>query len=66
VFDLNKLAPTYPESMVLKPPIFSVYYDVADMKPVDGEIWRLELAGLIADKEALDRRRDRCAFLRRT
>ena len=51
IFDPNKLAPTYPESMVLKPPTFNAYYDVDDVKPVDGAKWRLELAGLIADRK---------------
>ena len=51
LFDPNKLAPTYPESMVLKPPTFNAYYDVDDVKPVDGATWMLELAGLIADKK---------------
>jgi DMSO/TMAO reductase YedYZ molybdopterin-dependent catalytic subunit len=50
LFDPNKLAPTYPESMVLKPPRFNAYYDVEDVKPVNGDAWRLELAGLIEDK----------------
>ena len=50
LFDPNKLAPTYPASMVLKPPKFNAYYDVMDVKPVKGSDWRFELAGLIADK----------------
>jgi DMSO/TMAO reductase YedYZ molybdopterin-dependent catalytic subunit len=50
IFDPNKLAPTYPESMVLKPPKFNAYYDIMDVKPVDGATWRLELAGLIDTK----------------
>ena len=53
LFNPNKLAPTYPASMVLKPPKFNAYYDVMDVKPVDGSRWRLELGGLIADKRAL-------------
>jgi len=53
LFDPNNLAPTYPASMVLKPPKFNAYYDVMDLKPVDGTTWRLELAGLIADKRPL-------------
>src|ERR1700761_8762228 len=53
LFDPNKLAPTYPASMVLRPPKFNAYYDVIDVKPVDGAKWRLELSGLIADKRAL-------------
>ena len=50
LFDPNKLAPTYPASMVLKPPKFNAYYDVMDIKPVDGSAWRLELSGLVSDK----------------
>ena len=50
LFDPNKLAPTYPESMVLKPPRFNAYYDVKDVDPVDPDDWKLELSGLIADK----------------
>jgi DMSO/TMAO reductase YedYZ molybdopterin-dependent catalytic subunit len=50
LFDPNKLAPTYPASMILRPPKFNAYYDVMDVKPVNGATWRLELSGLIADK----------------
>jgi hypothetical protein len=50
LFDPNKLARTYPASMILRPPKFNAYYDVMDVKPVDGATWRLELSGLITDK----------------
>ena len=50
LFDPNKLAPEYPASMVQKPPRFNAYYDIEDVKPVDGRTWKLELAGLIDDK----------------
>ena len=50
LFDPNHLAPTYPASMILRPPKFNAYYDVMDVKPVDGATWRLELSGLIGDK----------------
>jgi DMSO/TMAO reductase YedYZ molybdopterin-dependent catalytic subunit len=50
LFNPNKLAPTYPASMILKPPKFNAYYDVMDVRPVDGAKWRLELSGLIADR----------------
>lgn len=50
LFDPRKLAPTYPASQVLRPPKFNAYYDVMDVKPVDGATWRLELSGLIDDK----------------
>lgn len=50
IFDPNKLAPEYPETMVLKPPRFNAYYEIQDVRPVNGATWKLELAGLIADK----------------
>ena len=50
LFDPNKLAPTYPASMILRPPKFNAYYDVMDVKPVNGATWRLGLSGLVADK----------------
>ncbi len=50
LFDPNKLAPTYSEAEVLKPPRFNAYYDIEKVKPVDGGAWRLELAGLVGDK----------------
>jgi len=50
LFDPNKLAPEYPASRVLNPPRFNAYYDIENVKPVDGDAWRLELAGLVTDK----------------
>ena len=50
LFDPAHLAPTYPASLVLKPPKFNAYYDITDVKPVDAAAWKLELSGLIADK----------------
>ena len=50
LFDPDKLAPTYPASMVLKPPRFNAYYDIENVKPVNVDAWRLELAGLVGDK----------------
>lgn len=50
LFDPNHLAPEYPASMVLDPPRFNAYFGIEDLKPVDGDTWRLELAGLVADK----------------
>ena len=52
LFNPNKLAPTYPASMILRPPKFNAYYDVMDVKPVNGATWRLELSGRVADKRA--------------
>jgi DMSO/TMAO reductase YedYZ molybdopterin-dependent catalytic subunit len=50
LFDPTRLAPTYPASQILKPPKFNAYYDVMDVKPVDGGAWRLEVAGQVAEK----------------
>jgi DMSO/TMAO reductase YedYZ molybdopterin-dependent catalytic subunit len=50
IFRPNHLAPTYSEALVVKPPRFNAYYDIEDVKPVDGATWKLELSGLIADK----------------
>jgi DMSO/TMAO reductase YedYZ molybdopterin-dependent catalytic subunit len=50
IFDPNKLAPTYPASMVLKLPRFNAYYDIMDVKPVDGATWKLEVSGLVDKK----------------
>ena len=51
IFRPAHLAPTYTEAEVLKPPRFNAYYEVEDVRPVDGATWRLELAGLVADGE---------------
>ena len=50
LFDPDALAPTYAESQVLKPPRFNAYFPIEDLQPVSGDTWRLELAGLVADK----------------
>lgn len=50
MFRPDKLAPTYLPSQVVKPPRFNAYYEIEDVKRVDVSGWKLELAGLIADK----------------
>src|SRR5258708_23937301 len=52
LFDPNKLAPTYPASMILPPPKFTAYYDVMAVKPVNGATWRLGGSGRGAGKRA--------------
>jgi DMSO/TMAO reductase YedYZ molybdopterin-dependent catalytic subunit len=52
LFRPNHLAPTFPESMVVKPPRFNAYYDVEEVKPVNLSAWKLDLSGLISDKRA--------------
>jgi DMSO/TMAO reductase YedYZ molybdopterin-dependent catalytic subunit len=50
IFRPGHLAPTFSPSQVVKPPRFNAYYDIEDVKPIDGATWKLELAGLIEDK----------------
>lgn len=50
IFRPNHLAPTYSAAAVVKPPRFNAYYDIEDVKPVDGASWKLELSGRIEDK----------------
>ena len=52
IFRPNHLAPTYPESRVVKPPRFNAHYNIEDVQPVDVNSWKLELSGLIADKRS--------------
>lgn len=52
LFDPNKLAPTYPESMITKPFPFNAYYDIEEVPDVDGKTFKLELSGLIADRRS--------------
>jgi DMSO/TMAO reductase YedYZ molybdopterin-dependent catalytic subunit len=50
LFDPNKLAPTFREDQVAKPPRFNAFYEIEDVKPVNGQTWKLELSGLIDNK----------------
>ena len=50
LFRPDHLAPTFSKAQVVKPPRFNAYYDIEDLKPVDGASWKLELAGRVADK----------------
>src|SRR5215470_8684652 len=52
LFNPNKLAPTYPESMVDRTFRFNGYYDEEDAPEVDGETYRLEVGGLVDDKKS--------------
>ena len=51
IFRPNHLAPTFPESMVVKPPRFNAYYDIEDIAPINAATWKLELAGKIENKK---------------
>ena len=51
LFDPSRLAPTYPDSMITRPFPFNAYYGEDEVEQVDGDAWRLELRGLVADKK---------------
>ncbi len=51
LFNPRKLAPTYSDADVLIPPRFNAFYAIDQVKPVDGASWRLELAGMIENKQ---------------
>ena len=50
LFDPNKLAPTYPESMITRPFPFNAFYDIDDVPEVDAASYRLQLSGLAHGK----------------
>jgi DMSO/TMAO reductase YedYZ molybdopterin-dependent catalytic subunit len=52
LFDPDKLAPTYPESMITKPFPFNAYYGREDIPEIDEEDYLLEVSGLVADKHS--------------
>ena len=52
LFDPNKLAPTYPESMITRPFPFNAYYDEDEAPEVDGDTYKLEVGGLVDDKKS--------------
>jgi len=52
LFNPNKLAPTYSEAQVLRPPRFNAFYEIEEVKPVDVGNWKLELSGRIFDKRS--------------
>src|SRR6202161_2967572 len=51
IFRPHHLARTYSASQVVKPPRFNAYYDIENVKPIDGATWKLEFAGRIDNKQ---------------
>lgn len=49
LFDPNKLAPEYPESLIATPFPFNAYYDEEEIKVIDETDYKLSLAGLIKE-----------------
>ena len=50
LFDPKRLAPTYPASAITRPFPFNAYYRENEAPIVDGDLYRLELSGLIRDR----------------
>jgi len=50
LFDPNRLAPTYPESMITRPFPFNAYYGEDEIRNVEEGSYRLEVTGMVADK----------------
>jgi DMSO/TMAO reductase YedYZ molybdopterin-dependent catalytic subunit len=52
LFNPNKLAPTYPQSMVDRAFRFNAYYDEDEAPEVDPATYKLEVGGLVDDKKS--------------
>lgn len=52
LFDPERLAPTYPDSMITRPFPFNAYYGEDEIRQVDAASYRLEVSGLVADRHA--------------
>jgi DMSO/TMAO reductase YedYZ molybdopterin-dependent catalytic subunit len=52
IFQPSKLAPVYPENMITRPFPFNAYYSEDEAPEVDGESYKLEVAGLVDNKKA--------------
>ncbi|MBE0614992.1 MAG: molybdopterin-dependent oxidoreductase [Burkholderiales bacterium] len=50
LFDPDRLAPTYPESMITRPFPFNAYYGEDEIRQIDADSYRLEVTGMVADK----------------
>ncbi|MES2353382.1 MAG: molybdopterin-dependent oxidoreductase [Pseudomonadota bacterium] len=51
LFDPSRLAKEYPDGMITKPFPFNAYYDRSKVPAVDGDIYQLELLGLVREKK---------------
>ena len=50
LFDPNRLAPTYPESMITRPFPYNAYYGEDEVREVKESSYRLEVGGMVASK----------------
>src|ERR1700687_5334723 len=51
IFNPDAMAPTFPESAITKPFPFNGYYELDDAPEVDGKAWKLEVRGLVDNKQ---------------
>ncbi len=51
LFDARRLAPEFPESAITTPFPFNAYYSEDEIRTIDAQGYKLELAGLIRDKK---------------
>jgi DMSO/TMAO reductase YedYZ molybdopterin-dependent catalytic subunit len=52
LFNPDKLAPTYPESMITRPFPFNAYYRLDEAPEVDGSTYKLQVGGLVDNKQS--------------
>ena len=52
LFNPNKLAPTYPESMITRPFPFNAYYSLDEAPEVDPASYKLQVGGLVENKKS--------------
>lgn len=50
LFDPNRLAPTYPESMITRPFPFNAYYGEDEIREIEESSYRLEVTGMVSDR----------------
>lgn len=50
LFDPERLAPTYPESMITRPFPFNAYYAESEVRVLEESDYRLEVAGMVTEK----------------
>jgi DMSO/TMAO reductase YedYZ molybdopterin-dependent catalytic subunit len=52
LFSSTRLAPTYSEADITDPFPFNAYYPISDVRVVDGNTWKLEVSGLVSERQA--------------
>ncbi len=52
LFDPNRLAPTYPESMITRPFPFNAFYPMSKAPTVNAAGYRLEVGGLVTERRS--------------